>query len=464
MKQVLFWLIVLAVLAAAGTAGYQRYNASRSLAGQFRTRPVQRGDVMVAVNSTGTVQPVLSVQVGAFVSGPVQKVFVDFNDRVKKDQLLAQIDPRTYISGEARGKAALVHAKADLKRVEALLEHAVAMEKRNNRLMKTNAVAEADYEQTMTDRKSLEAQIDLGKATIAQSEADLETAETNLDFTNIKSPVEGVIIDRKVDPGQTVAAQFQTPVMFVVAPDLEKKVYVYASVDEADIGLIRDAQQRKQPVLFSVDAYPKDTFTGHINQVRLNSTTVSNVVTYTVVVEAANSELKLLPGMTANLVFQVEKRSGVLTLPNAALRFHPKLEQVRKCDQPIVEGREEDELSNAAAEPGEKKDAAGRSAEADLCMDHRRQSTGGRRGGYRLGRQGPHGDPFGRSARRTGIGHRIADRNDNLRTEVAALECDGLPSLSKTHDRSEKPPRSFNSSRSKTILKSESDPSHSKIP
>ena len=136
--------------------------------------------------------------------------------------------------------------------------------------------------------------------------------------------------------------------MFVVAPDLEKRVYVFASVDEADIGLIRDAQKHNQPVTFSVDAYPKDSFTGRIFQVRLNPATVSNVVTYTVVVEAANGELKLLPGMTANLTFQIEKRSDVLTVPNAALRFHPKPEQVRKSDLAIVEGRSDDDATAAA--------------------------------------------------------------------------------------------------------------------
>ena len=155
------------------------------------------------------------------------------------------------------------------------------------------------------------------------------------------------MIDRKVDPGQTVAAQFQTPVMFVVAPDLEKKVYVYASVDEADIGLIRDAQERSQPVTFTVDAYPKDSFTGKIVQVRLNPTTVSNVVTYTVIVEAANGELKLLPGMTANLVVPDREATATCSaVPNAALRFHPKPEQVRKSDQAIVEGRSEDDADD----------------------------------------------------------------------------------------------------------------------
>jgi len=354
-KQLLFWFIVLAGLGAAGAAGYQRYNASRNASGPYRMKAVRRGDVTLVVNSTGTVQPVLSVQVGAFVSGPIQKVCVDFNDKVKKDQILAQIDPRNYLASEAHENAALAHANADLKRVQALLEQAVHSEKRSIRLKETNAIAEIDFEQSVTDRKNLEAQIDLCKATILQCEANLSTARTNLDFTNIKSPVEGIVIDRKVDPGQTVAAQFQTPVLFIVAPDLEKKVYVYASVDEADIGLIRDAQKRNQPVTFSVDAYPKDSFSGRIAQVRLNPTTVSNVVTYTVVVEAANGDRKLLPGMTANLVFQIEKRSNVLTVPNAALRFHPKPEQVRKVDLAIVEGSSEDDAnSNSATDSGEK--------------------------------------------------------------------------------------------------------------
>ncbi len=359
MKQLLFWSIVVGgLLAAIGAAGYQYYTASRGLSGQFRTKAVRRGDVTLVVNSTGTVQPVLSVQVGAFVSGPIEKVCVDFNDKVKKNQILAQIDPRTYVSAEAHERAALAHAKADLARVQALLEHAVHFEQRNMNLKEKKAIAENDYEQSVTDRKSLEAQVDLCKATILQCDADLATARTNLDFTAIKSPVDGIVIDRKVDPGQTVAAAFQTPVMFVVAPDLEKKVYVWASVDEADIGLIREAQKRQQPVIFSVDAYPKDSFTGRIAQVRLNPTTVSNVVTYTVIVEAPNGDLKLLPGMTANMVFQIEKRNGVLTVPNAALRFRPKPEQVRKADLAIVEGQSDDDAnSNSSTGSSEKNDS-----------------------------------------------------------------------------------------------------------
>ncbi len=183
MKQFLFWSLVLAGLAAAGAVGYQHYSASRSASGQFRTKAVHRGDVTLVVNSTGTVQPVLSVQVGAFVSGPIKEVCVDFNDKVKKDQTLAQIDPRTYIAAEAHESAGLAHAKADLTRVEALLEHAIRFEQRNIRLKKKGAIAENDYEQSITDRKSLEAQIELCKAAILQSEADLTTAHTNFEFT-----------------------------------------------------------------------------------------------------------------------------------------------------------------------------------------------------------------------------------------------------------------------------------------
>jgi HlyD family secretion protein len=341
MKRLAFWLAVFGIVGVAGAAGYSRLHASRAGGGPFRTQPIRRGDITLTVNSTGTVQPVQSVQVGAFVSGPILKVFVDFNAKVKKDQLLAQIDPRTYKSAVAREEASLAHGQADLARVKALLDQAVRNERRALRLKASNSIAETDLDQSITDRKSLDAQIKLGEASIQQCAADLETARTNLDFTYIKSPVDGIVIDRKVDPGQTVAAQFQTPVLFIVAPDLEKKVYVYASVDEADIGLTRDAQRRDEPVTFTVDAYPDDSFEGRIAQIRLNPSTVSNVVTYTVVVESANAQLKLLPGMTANLAFRIQRHTGVLVVPNAALRFRPKAEQVRASDRAILDGSDD---------------------------------------------------------------------------------------------------------------------------
>ncbi len=180
--------------------------------------------------------------------------------------------------------------------------------------------------------------------------------------------------DRKVDSGQTMASQFQTPVMFVVAADLEKRVFVSASVDEADIGMIRDAQLRGQPVLFTVDAYPKDLFQGTINQVRLNFTTTQNVVTYPVIVEAANPEMKLLPGMTASLSFQIDEHKAVLRVPNAALRFYPKPEQVRPEDRKLLEGDDQPPptLDDGTEQPTQVERSAGERAEAGR-MRNRRQ-------------------------------------------------------------------------------------------
>jgi HlyD family secretion protein len=351
MKRFLFWTFVFAVVVAAGAAGFRSLHGSRRGGdGVFRSATVRRGDVTSVVTSTGTVQPVLNVQVGSFVSGPVQEVYVDFNSKVKAKQPLAKIDPRIYEATLSHEKAALAHAEADLIRVHALLDQARRDEQRALQLKPTNAISETDLDGYIATRKSLEAQVELAKAAIQECKANLATAKTNLEFCDIISPVDGVIIDRKVDPGQTVAAAFQTPTMFVVAPDLEKKVFVYASVDEADIGRIRDAQTSRQPVSFTVDAYPNDVFHGRIAQVRLNPTTVQNVVTYTVIVEAPNSDLKLIPGLTANLTFQVEKHTQVLTIPNTALRFRPTADQVRPQDRPILEGENLDGERNLAAD------------------------------------------------------------------------------------------------------------------
>jgi HlyD family secretion protein len=350
MKRLFFWLIAAAVIACVVAAGYSRFHASRngSANDKYRTAAVQRGDIKLTVNSNGTVQPVLSVQVGSYASGPILKVRVDFNDKVQKDQILAEIDPQVYKAQCRQAKAALAHSVADLEQYKARLIQTERDFKRAKVLYKiTNipgmdrpikGIADSDYDLAEANYEMAAANVEVAKTTVEQNKAALDMAEINLTYTTIRSPVDGVVIDRKVDAGQTVAAQFQTPVLFVVAPDLEKKIYVYASVDEADIGLVRDAQSRDQPVNFTVDAYPKDMFEGRIFQVRLNPTTVQNVVTYTVVVESPNPQIKLIPGMTANLIFQIEVHTGVLTVPSAALRFYPKPEQVRESDRAILAG------------------------------------------------------------------------------------------------------------------------------
>jgi HlyD family secretion protein len=335
-------LVVLGCAGGAIAAGYpslHNYWKSRHRT-NYRELPVVRGDIVSVVNSTGTVQPVQSVQVGSFVSGPIFKTLVDFNSRVKKGDLLAKIDPRTFEANVARDQATLATKSADVEQINAKLQQAINDEKRAETLRAKNRefISDTEMDQFKFNRMSLDAQLKLDLAAVEEAKATLSLSKANLDYTDIKSPVDGVIIDRKVDPGQTVAAQFQTPVLFVVAPDMEQKMYVYASVDEADIGLIRDAQRRKQPVYFTVDAYPDDLFSGSIGQVRMNPTTTQNVVTYTVVVEAPNAELKLLPGMTANLSFQIDKHEKILKIPNAALRFYPKPDQVRPEDRALLEG------------------------------------------------------------------------------------------------------------------------------
>lgn len=326
-----------------GIAAWQWWQARNTP--QFRTAPVTRGDIVSVINATGTVTPVLSVRVGSFVSGPIAKLHVDFNSRVKKGGLLVEIDPKIYEAVRAREEAAKRVAEAEVARVEALLKQAINDEKRAEGLRKKNPeyLSETEMDKLHFNRLSLEAQLLVAKAQVLQADANLRNAETNLGYTKIRSPVDGVVIDRKIDEGQTLVAQFQVPDLFVVAPDLEKEIHVYASVDEADVGLIRDAQRRGEPVYFTVDAYPDDLFEGRIHQIRMNPTTKENVVTYNVVVTTTNPEMKLLPGMTAKLSFQVAHKKGVLRVPNAALRFYPKPHLVRDEDRQLLEANEEED-------------------------------------------------------------------------------------------------------------------------
>jgi HlyD family secretion protein len=371
----LVWLIVVAAAVGGASYGFTLLPAgiwSRGAA-NYRELEVTRGDVTFVVNSTGTVQPVLSVQVGSFVSGPIAKTHVDFNSRVNAGDKLAEIDPRLFVARIAQDKAALAHRVADRKRVSALLEQARNNERRGLELRKTKAsyISDAEIDQVTAERKAFEAQLDLADASIDEAQAALATSTTNLEYTVIESPVDGVIIDRKIDSGQTVAAQFQTPVLFVVAPEMEKRMYVYAQVDEADIGLIRGAKERNQPVQFTVDAYPNDLFRGEIYQIRLNPQTVQNVVTYTVVVEAPNSELKLIPGITANLSFQIEKHTSVLRIPNAALRFYPRPEQVHEQYRKLLEGTQLDEQAKELASAEASRRSATQKVEASRNRNRR---------------------------------------------------------------------------------------------
>jgi HlyD family secretion protein len=341
MRTLLKRLVILAILAGAAAAAivpavswFQKRSVPKYLAAT-----VSRGRVETMVNSTGSVKPVRTVSVGAFTSGPIAEVKVDFNSVVKKDDLLALIDRRLLAAFVDRDRAALETQKAEKDRVEALLQQAINNEERARKLFAVNKdyISATEIDQFHFTRLTFEAQRKLAEASIAQAEATLKNSQANLDYTEIRSPEDGIVIERKVDPGQTVAASFQTPELFTIGLEMDRHMFVYASVDEADIGLIREAQKRRQAVKFTVDAYPGVLFEGRSDQVRLNTTTTQNVVTYPVIIEAPNPELKLMPGMTANISFQIEAKEDVVRVPVAALRFTPLPAQVRPEDRHYVE-------------------------------------------------------------------------------------------------------------------------------
>lgn len=354
MRSLIKWLIILGVLVGVGVAGYTpavKYWRERTKI-QYRTQKVDRGDITLVVNSTGEVQPVQKVSIGSVVSGPVEKLNVDFNDPVKKDEVLAEIDPKLYESAVLRDRAILKTREAEVLRAKARLQQSINAEKRAADLQAINAdfISDTELDEIVFNKAAQQAELSVAETNVEQAKANLDNSLTNMGYTKILAPVDGIIIDRKVDQGQTLASQFQTPELFVIAPDLDKKVNIFASVDEADIGLISKAKDEGQPVRFTVDAYPNEIFeNGIIRQVRLASTTEQNVVTYPVVVETSNEGMKLLPGMTANLSFQIEKKTDVIKIPNAALRFYPERAQVHPDDRTILDGVSEERSEDNVA-------------------------------------------------------------------------------------------------------------------
>lgn len=345
MKTLLKIVIVASLIGAAGVIAYRpaaTYWAQRNRV-TWETASIERGDITRYVNSTGTVQPVLSVSIGSFVSGPIVELNVDFNDEVKVGDVLARVDPRLFKANVDRDEATLATRQAELERVEAQLQQALNNYIRGQKLRQTNQDFMSDREMDVLvfEVKSLQAQRKLAKASIQQSQASLETSRANLNYCEVTAPVDGVVIDRKINPGQTLAAQFQTPELFVIAPDLREKVHVFASVDEADIGLIQKAKAEGRSVTFTVDAHPEEVFAGEIEQIRVSSVAEQSVVTYPVVIAASNPELKLLPGMTASISFEVATTQNVRKIPNAALRFYPEdVKFVRESDRHLVDGSE----------------------------------------------------------------------------------------------------------------------------
>ncbi len=273
---------------------------------------------MRTVTSTGTVNPELTIIVGTYVSGVIQQLFCDYNTEVKTNQVCAKIDPRPYQTVVDQAKASLAIAKAQLEKDNAYLVYTKVALDRATALVKSNAVSKDAYDIAQSAHDQALAQVDFDQATIQQRQAALDAAQVNLDYTDIVSPVDGTVVSRNVTMGQTVAASFQTPTLFLIASDLTK-MQVDTNVSEGDIGGIKTGDK----TTFSVDAFPNRTFQGTVTQIRQSPQTIQNVVTYDVVVSVANPDLALKPGMTAATRVVVDNRTDVLRVPNQALRYMP---------------------------------------------------------------------------------------------------------------------------------------------
>jgi HlyD family secretion protein len=309
--------VVLAIAVAGAIFWYFTRNSGGEV--RYLTAPVTQGSVVRAVSATGTVNPVTTVQVGSYVSGPIVALYVDFNSPVKQGQLIAKIDPRPFQVKVDESRAALANARAQLGKAQADLAYKKITYQRQVRLGKENVVSQDTVDSALSAWKQAVAQVELDKAAIQQAQANLQDTQVNLDYTNIVSPVDGTIVSRNVDVGQTVAASFQTPTLFLIAKDLTK-MQVDTNVSESDIGNVSTGEHAE----FSVDAYGDRKFDGVVGQVRQAPITVQNVVTYDVVVNVTNPEFLLKPGMTANVTIVTARRDNVVRIPVDALRFHPR--------------------------------------------------------------------------------------------------------------------------------------------
>ncbi len=285
---------------------------------EYKTRPVSVRDITQVVEASGTINPVNTVSVGSTVSGLISGLYADYNSVVKKGQLLAEIDPRTFQATVDQNKAALYNAKSTMKECEATLELNKKMYDRYKKLYEKQYVPLSEVDKAESDYKASLAKYEAAKFQIKKAEATYNSSLVNLGYTKIIAPVDGIIISRDIDLGQPVAATLNAPELFTIAQDIEK-MQIEVAVSEADIGKVKDGQKAK----YVLDGYPNEEFFGEVTQVRIDSTTTSNVVTYTVIVSVDNSDLKIKPGMTANVSIITAENKGVLAVPNFALKFSP---------------------------------------------------------------------------------------------------------------------------------------------
>lgn len=372
-------LVIILLVAAVGI--FAAFNLRGKGPVQYYTAPVESGEIKQVVEATGTINAVITVQVGSQVSGTISKLYVDFNSHVKKGQLIAQIDPPLFQGALSQARADLENARANLAVAIANTAKAKASEvqtkadyERNLGLSKQGVISQQSLDVAKANADSAAAQVTAAlaqesqaRAQVQQKEAAVQVSQTNLDYTIIHAPIDGTVVARNVDVGQTVAASLQAPTLFTIAQDLTK-MQVYAKTDESDVGQIRSGQK----VTFKVDAYPRETFTGTVSQVRMNSTVVQNVVTYDTIIDFDNPELKLFPGMTAYVSIPVATAANVLKVPNGALRYKP--------DLPAEEIRALYQKSGIPENAGGKTQLVAR-AESSPAAAPRSQTAGSKKGG-----------------------------------------------------------------------------------
>jgi HlyD family secretion protein len=373
--------ILFIILLAAAVGIFAAFNLRGKAPVQYYTAPVETGEIKQVVEATGTINAVITVQVGSQVSGTISKLYVDFNSHVKKGELIARIDPPLFEGALSQARADLENARANLAVAIANTAKAKASEvqtkadyERNLGLSKQGVISQQSLDVAKANADSAAAQVSAAlaqehqaRAQVQQKEAAVQVAQTNLDYTIIHAPIDGTVVARNVDVGQTVAASLQAPTLFTIAQDLTK-MQVYAKTDESDVGQIRSGQK----VTFKVDAYPRETFNGTVSQVRMNSTVVQNVVTYDTIIDFDNPELKLFPGMTAYVSIPVATAANVLKVPNGALRYKPDLppEEIRA----LYQKSGIPESAGGRTQPGAR-------AENSPASAPRPQTNGSRKGG-----------------------------------------------------------------------------------
>jgi len=329
MSRRLLTFVVLAALAGGGIFYYRTSHAEQPATPI--TAAVTRGDVVAKVDATGTLAPVTTVQVGSQVSGTIKALHADYNSKVKKGQVVAELDPSLFQTQVDQARSTLIKAQADADRAKVELDDATSKARRAQELYDQKLIARNDLETAQATAAQADAALKSAQAMITQAGAALNQNQVNLGHTIITAPIDGIVISRSVDVGQTVAASMSAPTLFVIAQDLAH-MQVSASIDESDIGRIASGQ----PVTFRVDAYPTETFRGMVSQVRLDSKTEQNVVSYTTMIDVPNEDLKLKPGMTANVTVQTAMNENVLRVPNAALRFRPAGQPAASSGQPAA--------------------------------------------------------------------------------------------------------------------------------